>query len=470
MEATASNRKGIILILGVFSLLTGLAGASTNLALPEISKQFSISNNASTWIVQTGLMTTTILLVLFGYLGDQLSKERVFYWGGIFFTVGSLIDGISLSFTMLLLGRVIQAVGSSMVLATSMGLTSDNAQPGKRGEAIATVSLFMNLGNIAGPALGGLILGATSWRWIFLINVPVGIVLMFLTHHVFPFPTLAPGQTKTILKEANWLGQALFTGGIVLFFVSTLFLRQANQFIFGLVMLIIGLVVTIYSFYQDDHAHHPWIEPSVLHNRGFMFTVTILLFAMMINMISNILLPFYLQSFLGLPAEKTGLIIGAQSIVMAMITPIAGFLADRINSHILTLTGLTILAISQAAYVFYGTTFNWFLILLPIILNGVGLGLFLSPNNSLGMSFIPKEHSGVAGSLNSFFRTLGMTIGNSFGATLLFSQLGKVKLITPSLGQTFLQAFRNVFILATALSIIALVLGILSLKATKQKH
>ncbi|WP_159721351.1 MFS transporter [Enterococcus sp. CSURQ0835] len=465
---TTRNRNAIILILGVFSLLTGLSGASTNLALPEISRQLAISNNASTWIVQTGLMTTTILLVLFGYLGDQLSKERVFFWGGIFFTAGSLIDGLSLNFLMLLFGRIVQAVGGGMILATSMGLTSDNALPGKRGEAIATVSLFMNLGNIAGPSLGGLILGAASWRWIFLINVPAGLILMVLTRKIFAFSPLAAGQTKRVLQEANWTGQFLFMGGIVLFFVSTLFLHQTGQMWLGLAMLVIGLVVTIYSFFQDDHAPHPWIEPSVLHNRGFMATVTILLFAMLINMISNILLPFYLQSFLGLPAAKTGLIIGVQSVVMAFITPVAGFLADRINSHWLTLTGLSILAISQAAYVFYGGRFNWWVILTPIVLNGVGLGLFLSPNNSLGMSFISKAHSGVAGSLNSFFRTLGMTIGNSFGATLLFSQLGHVKVITPTLGLTFLTAFRNVFILATILSLIALLLGILSLKTTKQ--
>ncbi|EOI53602.1 MFS transporter [Enterococcus gilvus] len=121
MEKQRTLSKSII-ILGLFSFITSLSGESTNLALPTISRALTITNNEATWIVQIGLITTTILLVAFGHLGDLLSKEFIFLIGGVLFTIGSLINGLSPNFTILLLGRVVQAIGSAMIMRTPLDL------------------------------------------------------------------------------------------------------------------------------------------------------------------------------------------------------------------------------------------------------------------------------------------------------------------------------------------------------------
>lgn len=205
MEKQRTLSKSII-ILGLFSFITSLSGESTNLALPTISRALTITNNEATWIVQIGLITTTILLVAFGHLGDLLSKEFIFLIGGVLFTIGSLINGLSPNFTILLLGRVVQAVGSAMIMANSIGLTTEYSTPETRGTALAIISMFISVGAISGPALGGVLLSALSWRWIYLINVPLGVIFSLIGYRVFHFPKMTKQTIEQPLKNANWLG------------------------------------------------------------------------------------------------------------------------------------------------------------------------------------------------------------------------------------------------------------------------
>lgn len=161
MEKQRTLSKSII-ILGLFSFITSLSGESTNLALPTISRALAITNNQATWIVQIGLITTTILLVAFGHIGDVLSKELIFLVGGLLFTVGSLVNGLAPTFVLLLFGRVIQAIGLAMIMANSIGLTTEYSTPQTRGTILAVILMFISVGSISGPALGGVILSVFS--------------------------------------------------------------------------------------------------------------------------------------------------------------------------------------------------------------------------------------------------------------------------------------------------------------------
>lgn len=469
MEKQRTLSKSII-ILGLFSFITSLSGESTNLALPTISRALSVTNNEATWIVQIGLITTTILLVAFGRLGDQLSKEFIFLVGGILFTVGSLINGLAPDFVILLFGRIIQAIGSAMIMANSIGLTTEYSTPATRGTALAIISMFISVGAISGPALGGVLLSALSWRWIYLINVPLGLLFSFMGYQVFTFPKLTKQKIEAPLKEANWLGQGIFSIGIIILSLSSLFFQSAGaRYLAGSLAFLIGAGLTVYSFIQDDHSKYPWISPRVLRNKRFMLSMFALFLAMLTNVASNILLPFYLQSFNKIDPLISGLVMVLQSVVMLIIAPVAGRLSDKIGSSKLILTGISVLILSQLGYTFYPLHFNWFLVLLPILLNGVGMGIFLSPNNSLAMSFVDKENTGVAGSLTSFFRTIGMSLGISIASAVLFAQLPNVRYITPALGNQFIQAFHNVFWVMTFLAVVCLVLSIYAISNDRKK-
>ena len=209
-----TQRIQTVIVLGMFSFLTSLAGSSINLALPKISASLNISNSLATWVVQAGLIGTTVLLVLFGHFGDILSKDYIFINGGAIFIIGSLINGIAPSFTILIIGRIIQSVGIAMIMANSMGIVSEKFTDQNRAEALSAISVFISIGAISGPAIGGFILSIASWRWIFLLNVPVGLGILLFGCHALPIPRESWLAIKEKIRTANWVGQGLFTVGI----------------------------------------------------------------------------------------------------------------------------------------------------------------------------------------------------------------------------------------------------------------
>ncbi len=369
-----------------------------------------------------------------------------------------------------MIGRVVQAVGSAMIMANSMGIVTQYFPSSSRAEALAAISMFTSVGSISGPAFGGLLITQVSWRWIFLFNVPIGLLILLFGFRTLPMPKVTRGNLQNIMQTANWRGQNLFTAGIIFFFLSGYFIQQGtDKLLIGLAVLAVGLIITVYAFIQDDRAKKPWIEPALLRNPTYMISVSILLLVMLVNAISNILLPFYLQSYGKMSPFVSGLIMMLQSVTMLVVSPISGYLADHWDRQKLTIIGLIVLIVSQVGYALYPANMNLLLIVIPIVVNGVGIGLFLSPNNALTMDSVDQSVAGVAGSLNSFARTLGMTIGISMASSLLFLQLPGVAKITPQLGNQFLSAFRNVFWIATGLSVLALFIVLYRfLKRTKK--
>lgn len=470
MADSRGKNLSIIGVLGMFSFLTSLSGSSTNLAIPKIAISMNISSSAATWIVQIGLITTAILLVMFGHIGDILSKNAVFLAGGIAFLIGSTITGFAPDFITILIGRVIQAIGAAMIMANSMGIVTQYFPDNKRAEALAMISMFISVGSISGPGIGGFIISVSSWRWIYWINIPLGILVLWLGFKFLPIPKESWAHIKEVTKGANWTGQNLFTIGIILFFLSGSFFQSGrDHLLMGLAFFLVGGTITVYSFIQDDKSNLPWIAPEVLRNKCFMTSIFALSLVMLVNAISNILLPFYLQSYNGMSPFASGLVIMLQSVMMLITTPFAGVLADKINRELMTVIGLAILMFSQVGYAFFPDHLDMMKIIPPIVLNGMGIAIFLSPNNALTMGMVDKKLSGIAGSFNSFARTLGMTIGISFASSALFFQLPGVTRITPAVGDKFVQAFYNVFWIATAISGLALAVVLIRyLKSRKE--
>ena len=456
MTMARGQRIKILIVLGMMSLLTALSGSSTNLAMPKISEDLMISSSAATWIVSIGLITTAVLLVMFGHIGDLVSKNLVFLLGEVVFIVGSLLTGIAPTYLTIMAGRMVQAVGSAMIMANSMGIISQYFPDATRAEALAVISMFISLGSISGPAFGGILITWASWRWIYLVNVPVGILIVLAGMRVLPLRRPEPGEIRQVWRQANWTGQNLFTGGMILMFISGYWIQQPSQRWLGAFVLAGGVLLTILAFVQDQRASSPWIAPVILHNPDYLISVSVLLIVMLVNSVSNILLPFYLQSYSGISAFSSGLLMMLQSVTMLVMTPFAGWLADHWNRYYLTIIGLLVLIVSQVGYANYPVQMTLAPIIWPIVANGAGMALFLSPNNALTMGAIDDHLSGVAGSLNSLARTIGLTIGISFGATLLFAQLPGVTRISQQTGLSFVRALANVFWLATIVSIVGL--------------
>ncbi len=257
-----------------------------------------------------------------------------------------------------------------------------------------------------------------------------------------------PGEIKRVWQQANWTGQNLFTGGMILMFASGYWLQQPTQFWLGTGVLAGGIFLTVLAFVQDQQARSPWIAPVIMHNADYLISVSVLLIVMLVNSVSNILLPFYLQSYGGISAFSSGLLMMLQSVTMLVITPFAGWLADHWNRYYLTILGLLVLIISQVGYANYPVRITMAPIIWPIMANGAGMALFLSPNNALTMGAVDDKLSGVAGSLNSLARTVGLTIGISFGATLLFCPIARCDPHLSSIRRPFSTRTGNSFLVS----------------------
>ncbi|GAF37243.1 hypothetical protein JCM14108_2262 [Lentilactobacillus farraginis DSM 18382 = JCM 14108] len=388
MTDSRGKNLSIIVVLGMFAFLTSLSGSSTNLAIPKIAVSINVSSSAATWIVQIGLITTAILLVMFGHIGDILSKNAVFLAGGVAFLVGSTVTGFAPGFVTILIGRVIQAIGAAMIMANSMGIVTQYFPDNRRAEALAMISMFISVGAISGPGIGGFIISISSWRWIYWINIPLGILVLWLGFKYLAIPKETWSHIREVTKGANWTGQNLFTIGIILFFLSGSFFESGrDRLLIGLAFFVVGGAITIYSFIQDDKSNLPWIAPEILKNRDFMTSILALSLVMLVNAVSNILLPFYLQSYNGMSPFTSGLIMMLQPVMMLITTPFAGFLADRVNRELMTVVGLAVMVVSQVGYALFPSGLEMLRIIPPIVLNGMGMAIFLSPNNALTMGW-----------------------------------------------------------------------------------
>ena len=223
-----NNNPNIWLILiatCLFTFMSTLDGSIVNIAMPMISKSLNIEMSIAEWIVSLYMLTICCLLIFWGKLSDSIGKIKIFRIGTFIFIIGSLLCGTSKSIEMLLLSRIIQALGASMTMATNYGIITEYFPKEMRGKSLGILGSFVSLGSIAGPSLGGLILQNYSWHYIFLINIPVGLFAIILGYFVFP---------KKISKNLNfnidYLGFILFSTSICIIWVliSELFKKICN--------------------------------------------------------------------------------------------------------------------------------------------------------------------------------------------------------------------------------------------------
>src|SRR5574340_1201773 len=190
-----------LLALGIFTFMSTLDGSIVNIALPSMAREMHLDMGQVTWSVTIYLVVISGLILLFGRLGDLIGKTKIFNYGSLLFTFGSLLAGINLGLHFLLFARIIQAIGASMTMSNSFGITSQLFEPALRARAMSIMSMFVSLGAIAGPAIGGFILQLASWSYIFWINVPLGVVAYLIGRKALP-----EDKGSGTFKDADLLG------------------------------------------------------------------------------------------------------------------------------------------------------------------------------------------------------------------------------------------------------------------------
>lgn len=399
----------ILLCVCIGAFMANLDLAIANIALPTISRDFNITPNiASRVIVAYSLMEASLLLA-FGKLADQRGCRKIFMWGLGLFTIASFFCGISGSIGALVLSRIFQGIGGALIFSVMMATISIYFPKNISGKAMGIVTTAAAAGVALGPPLGGFIISLSHWRWIFFINIPIGIFSIIIGHLFLP---------KKFPQPAN---KAYDTGGAIATFISLctlVFILHnglktnwlAPKMIIALIMLIASVIFLLYA---EKKVAVPIIDIELLKNRNFLLSALGSVPSFMLTSGLLFLFPFYLQDLLKLDVKTAGLIIMAVA-VGQLPGPYAGSLADKFGSKKVLLLGIFLTLLSFALFFSLNGSSGTLIIVSALGLFGISLGFTKAPNVSLALSFVPVEKKGVAAGIMGAFRSMGIILGVLF--------------------------------------------------------
>lgn len=470
MEKQNNKSRWAILIVVVMStFMSALDSSIVNVALPQMSKALNVTTSNIQLVATSYLIVIVGTILIFGRLGDMLGKTKMFKLGIGIFTFGSLLCGITSSFSVLIVARAIQAVGAAGTMANSQGIITEVFPANERGKALGLSGTAVALGSLVGPGLGGIIVGASSWEYIFLINVPIGLAAMF-----FAFKLL-PKKHKSVQGKMDGLGAALFMVTIVPLFMS---INGGISRGFTNYIIISGFILSAISFvafiYVEKKKENPLIQLQIFKNKLFSLSIFCGFITFVAIFCNNIILPFYLQNVRVFSPQQAGLILMIYPSILAVVAPVSGHLSDKMGSEILTFIGL---AFISAGLLLMSTLNENSALLSMLIFIGImsfGMGLFQSPNNSLIMSTVEKDKLGIAGSINALVRNLGMVSGIALATTLLYSSMSskigyRVTDYVTGRNDAFIYGMKTVYIAASVICIVGTVLTFLRLTRRKLK-
>jgi EmrB/QacA subfamily drug resistance transporter len=406
---------------GIF--LATIDGSIVNVALPTLVTELDTDFAAIQWVVLSYLLTITTLLAQVGRLADMYGKKPLYTAGFVVFTIGSLLCGLAPTVLLLIMARVLQGVGAALILALGLAIVTEAFPAGERGRALGIAGSIVSVGIVTGPTLGGLILQNLSWHWIFMVNVPIGIIGTWLSYRYVP-KTQPPGNQRFDFGGAITLSVSL----LALLLGLTAGQRSGFTSTAALALFAVAAVGSVLFLWIELRHPQPIIDPRLFRVR--LFSVNLLTgFLIFVGLGSSVLIPFYLQNVLGYDVQQVGLLLAVLPIALGIVAPISGTLADRYGSRPISAAGLAVVALAfflLSTLTTETTALGFMLRYLPV---GIGVGLFQSPNNSAIMGSVPRERLGVASGLLAITRTLGQTVGlavlGAMWAAFVFQAAGR---------------------------------------------
>jgi len=405
--------------LGAFCPPIGISTIS--IGLPVIAAALHQPVTSAEWVIVTYVLVITSLLMTFGRLGDLISTKRLYVVGFAVFTLGALASGLSPSFGWLLASRALQGLGGAMMFSVAAAIVTRAFPPSERGLALGINAVFIYAGLTAGPLIGAFVLVTGSWRGLFLINVPLGIggillALLFLREDARP-QHRAP--TRFDVPGALLGSLALFCLLLVLSQAPSWGILSPATL--GLLVLSAALAIGFVRWERQTSA--PMVDLSMFADRLFSAALASSVLAYLAIFMLNLLVPFYLIHGLGFDYFHAGILLTPVPVAMLVFAPISGWLSDRVGSRALTSGGMILVAISFYWLSRLGLHPSYADLVPPLLVNGVGTGLFTSPNNSAVMGAVRPARMGTAAGLLATSRNLGMALGTATAAAVIAFRL-----------------------------------------------
>jgi MFS transporter, DHA2 family, multidrug resistance protein len=417
----AVNPWFIALTVTLATFMEVLDTSIANVSLPHIAGGLAAGVDESTWILTSYLVSNAIVLPMSGWFSSLIGRKRFYMTCVAIFTISSFLCGLAPNLPMLILFRVLQGAGGGGLQPSEQSILADTFAPEKRGMAFAIYGMAVVVAPAIGPTLGGFITDNYSWRWIFYINVPIGIISMLLTSRVIQDPPHLGGARREGGIKIDYIGLGLLALGLGALQV-VLDKGQRDDWFeshFILVLSLISAAALITVVFWEWHVKNPIIDLKLFRDRSFAIGNSMMFMLGFILLGTTLLLPLFTQTMMGYTAEKAGLALMPGGFVILASMPIVGFLLGRTDPRRIMIFGLCMLT----AALFYMTNFDLYIdfrtAALARIIQGTGLACLFVPINTVAYSYLPPGKNNAASGLINLARNVGGSVGISFVTTML---------------------------------------------------
>ena len=430
------TKKSALFVATLGSFLTPFMSSSVNIALPSIGREFFMDAVILSWVNTLYLLAAALFLVPFGRLADIYGRKKIFSYGILIYTVSSLFCGVSPFTSFLLVSRILQGMGAAMIFGTAVAILTSVFPASERGKVIGINVAAIYSGLSLGPFLGGFLTQQLGWRSIFLINVPLGLVVLVL------IMTRLQGEWAGSPGEKfDSAGSIIYGLTLVTIMYGISLLPSGKALWFILAGFLGGVMFVIWEVKTDT----PVLNMNLFkQNIVFAFSSLAALINYSATFAVAFLLSLYLQYIRGFNPQEAGLILVCQPVVMVLFSPFAGRLSDRIEPRIVASFGMTLTTLALVTFTLLGETTEITFVIAWLALLGTGLAFFSSPNTNAIMSSVDKRAYGIASAMVGTMRLLGQMTSMGIAMLVIAVYVGKVE-ITPEYYLLFLKSAQVVF-------------------------
>jgi EmrB/QacA subfamily drug resistance transporter len=450
--ASSASSHHVLLINCLASWMAAFMTTAINIALPSIQTEFHLSAVALGWLPLGYMLASAVFLLPFGKLGDRYGRRLLFLTGVTIFALSSVALVFAGSYALLIIFRVTQGLGCSMIFSTSAAIVTLAYPPEKRGWAMGISVAAAYLGMTTGPIIGGIIVYNIGWRSLFLVT------------GCFAFINLA--LDLWLLRRAEWKEDTSFrldrTGSITYALALSAFLLGLSwvPLLRGIILFLAGLGGLSLFVFWESRARDPLIQVSLYrHNRLFALSNLTALISYSSVWAMSYLVSLYLQLIRGLNAQTAGLVLIAGMVLQFLISPFGGRLSDRIEPRWVASAGMLLCVVGLFLLSFLRADTPYWYIVLALCLLGMGYGFFSGPNQSSIMGSVTRRHLGVASASISTVRMVGMAISVA-AATLIMALIVGRHDIQPADYPNLLTAIRTTFGILSAMCALSVVVSL----------
>jgi EmrB/QacA subfamily drug resistance transporter len=433
-----SLQRAALLVTSLDSFMTPMMASAVAVAMPSIAREFAMTAVTLGWVASAYLLAAAAFLLPFGRLADIHGRKRVFTIGNLLFGAASLLAGLAPSAGVFLFARVLQGMGGAMVFGTSIAILTSVFPPRRRGWVLGINVAATYSGLSLGPFIGGLLTQYLGWRAVFLINVPLGLLVLSAL-----WLKMRQEWAYSRGEPFDWRGSLGYSLMLTAFMLGFTWLPGWR----GAAMLLAAIAAFPLFMRWETRSVHPIFHARLVRgNAVFAFSNLAALVNYSATFAIAFLLSLYLQYIKGFTPRGAGLVLIAQPLVMAFFSPLAGRLSDRHEPRIVASLGMALSAAGLLAFAFLGEGSSLTAIVANLMLVGLGFALFSSPNTNAVMSSVEKKFYGVASATLATMRMVGQMLSMGI-ATLVFSLvIGKVR-IAPASYPLFLKSMRASFVI-----------------------